>query len=482
MKRTQLMMLAVLALISTLSTVAAAASIGSLAAAIDDLMSNYAALGSFSGAILVADRDGIVIEKAYGLANREWDIPNTTDTRFRIGSLSKQFTAALVMILCEEGRLSLDAKLGDVLPWYRQDTGQAVTIRQLLNHTSGLDQSGVMRMIMEAPTKRISLREEVLDYCSADFEWQPGSRFGYNNAGYLILSAVVEEVGGKSWQEIFAEKILEPVGMRNTALGDSRLILPQRADGYDRTAEGLRKPPFVDPLLASGAGGVISTVGDLYLWDKALYTDAILSSEAREQMFTPGPGPYGFGWYVIDLPVGPGGAERKVIGHPGQGDGFHSMLWRIPEDHATVILINNLGMTDLDSMAEGILGILHGTPARISVGEVLRDAIDTKGTVAARQIYFRLKEGDSGLYDFGVDALDRLGYLLLRRGSEDEAVAVFELNAEMFPESANAFDSLGEAYEQIGELERAVEYYREALRIEPGFGHAEERLKVLVEE
>jgi CubicO group peptidase (beta-lactamase class C family) len=117
MKRTHLTMLAVLALISALSTVAAGASVGSRAAAIDDLMSKYAALGSFSGAILVADRDGIVIKKAYGLANREWDIPNTTDTRFRIGSLSKQFTAALVMILCEEGRLSLDAKLGDVLPW-----------------------------------------------------------------------------------------------------------------------------------------------------------------------------------------------------------------------------------------------------------------------------------------------------------------------------------------------------------------------------
>ena len=120
------------------------------AAAIDELMSEYAAVDAFSGAILVADENGVVVQKAYGLAVREWDIANTVDTRFRIGSLSKQFTAALILRLAQQGQLDLDATLTSVLPWYRADTGSKVTVRHLLHHTSGIDRSGVMRMITES--------------------------------------------------------------------------------------------------------------------------------------------------------------------------------------------------------------------------------------------------------------------------------------------------------------------------------------------
>lgn len=473
----------ILTLISCLTWGAGAATTRTeVARGIESLMDEYARLGAFSGAMLVADRDGIILEKAYGLANREWDIPNAVDTRFRVGSLSKQFTAALVMRLVDEGRLDLDARLADVLAWYRKDTGEEVTIRQLLNHTSGIDRSGVMKLIGEHGRTGMPLREEVTTYCSGDLEWEPGTRFGYNNGAYLILGAVIEEVYGAPYADVLREVVLDPVEMADTGMDDSRRILARRADGYDRSADGLRKPEFVEATLAGCAGGVYSTVGDLYRWDRALSTDQVLSAAAREQMFTPGMGRYGFGWFIVDVPVGPAGEPRTVIRHPGEGDGFHSVLWRIPTDGVAVVMISNLGRMDADGMAASILDVVYGRTPKVGIAAVLRDAIDTAGVEAARATYFRLRDEASERYDFAEDQLNGLGYGLLRRGSLEEAKAVFALNAEVFPESANAQDSLAEAFEASGDIEAAVAHYRKALEIDPEFEHAAERLSELGDE
>jgi CubicO group peptidase (beta-lactamase class C family) len=129
-------------------------------------------------------------------------------------------------------------------------------------------------------------------------------------------------------------------------------------------------PKFIHAALASSAGGVYSTVGDLYLWDRALASDRILSAESRQLLFTPGLGDHGMGWFVMSMPVGPEHAKRTVIRHPGQGDGFQSIFWRIPEDGITIILINNVGKPSLSSIAESILNVLHGRPsaAKLAVG------------------------------------------------------------------------------------------------------------------
>jgi len=446
---------------------------------IDSLMDEYARIGEFSGTMVVADREGVIIEKAYGLANREWDIPNSMDTRFRIGSLTKQFTAALVMHLVDDGRLDLDAKLSDVLDWYRKDTGEQVTIRQLLNHTSGIDRSGVPRMIEECGRTGAPLKEAVIEYCSGDLEWAPGTQFAYNNGGYLILGAVVEEVYGAPYADVLRDIITGPVGLSDTGMDDSRRVMAKRADGYDRGPEGLMKPEYVEATLAGPAGGAYSTADDLYRWDRSLYTDAVLSDEAREQMFAPGVGPYGFGWFVVDMPVGPDGESRRVIRHPGQGDGFYSLVWRIPDDEVCVALINNLGMTDVGGIAQGVLDVVYGDAPKIGMSAVMRNAIDTQGIGEAREMYFRLRDAEPDRYDFSEEQLNELGYGLLRRGSVPEAVATLALNAEVFPESANAQDSLGEALEHAGDVDGAVKAYRRALTLDPEFEHAAERLAEL---
>lgn len=354
-----------LALILMAAACVTAAAEGAPAApdAIDALVSARVEAGEFSGAVLVADSGGVLFRKAYGPAVREWEIPNTPETRFRVGSLTKPMTATAVLRLVEQGRLSLDDTLVEVLPWYRSDTGARVTIGQLLRHTSGIDRSGVKRMFAEAPTARITLREEIEAYCSGDLEWEPGTEFGYNNAGYLILSAVIEEITGMPYAEALAELLLEPAGMADTGICGHRVIVPRMARGYEREDGVVVHPDYIEADLASGAGGAYSTVDDLYRWDRALYTDRLLQQSARDLMFTPGVGPYGCGWFVLDMPVGPGGENRTVVRHPGQGDGFWSILWRIPDDEVLVVLINNLGRADLGSLAVEILAVVYGASA-----------------------------------------------------------------------------------------------------------------------
>jgi CubicO group peptidase (beta-lactamase class C family) len=314
--------------------------------------------GQFNGAFLVADGEGVLAEAAFGFANEEWQIPNTPDTRYRIGSLTKQFTAALVMNLVDEGRLSLDTPLTSVLPWYRADTGAQVTIRQLLNHSSGIDRRTVVQLIKEHGRTPMPLADEVREYCSGDLEWAPGEDFGYNNCGYLILGAVIEEVCRKPYADVLQEVLLDSVGLRDTGLDDGSRVIERYASGYDLTDEGLRRPQFIHAALAASAGGVWSTVRDLYLWDRALYGDTVLSEAAREEMFTPGLGGAGFGWFIEEVKAG--NEPRTMIHHPGQGDGFWSAMYRFPQDRAVIILINNHGRTDLNAMVDGILEVMYG--------------------------------------------------------------------------------------------------------------------------
>ncbi len=449
------------------------------AARIDELIAAYHDLDAFNGMVLVADGEGIILEKGYGDAEVEWGIPNAPDVRYRVGSITKQFTAAAVMRLVDEGRLSLDATLSSVLPWYRADTGSLVTIEELLNHTSGIDRAGVARMIDAEGYRPMPLRDEVLEFCSGDLEWEPGTRFAYNNAGYLILGAVIEEITGATYAEALGDLILDPAGLTDTGVDRSDLVLPRRAGGYDRTPDGLRRAVFVEPALAASAGGVYSTAGDLYLWDRALYTDAVLSEDARARMFTPGRGGYGFGWWILQVPFGPEGAVRTLIRHPGEGDGFNSIFWRVPEDRFCVILINNFGRADLPAIGEGVVDILYGRDAKISITAVMRQALDRGDVADAIGLYRDLKENQSDRYSFGEDEMNRFGYALLRRGRSEAALEVLALNTEAYPGSANAFDSLAEAHAAVGDTTRAIELYRRALEIDPEFENAAVQIEKL---
>ncbi|HEX8737563.1 MAG TPA: serine hydrolase [Pyrinomonadaceae bacterium] len=439
---------------------------------IDALVKQYYDYGQFNGSILVAENGKIIYKKGFGMANMEWNIPNSADTKFRIASVTKQFTAALVLQLVQEGKIKLDAHITDYLPDYRKDTGGKVTIHQLLNHTSGIpDYSDRPNFSTEISRTRYGVADFVKKFVSDDLGFEPGSKYSYSNGGYSILGAIIEKVTGKTYETVLQERILKPLGMTNSGYAHNSSLLEKQASSYVKTPAGYVNAPYIDMSIPYAAGSMYSTVEDLYKWDQALYEDKILSAESKRLMFTPGLGNYGYGIRITDQPLGKSDRKTKVIWHGGAGvNGFASLISRAVEKRQTVIILDNAGNArKLPKITNSILGILNGQPydaPQKSIAETLYKTATEKDVASAVAEYRKLKAENSPTYDFSETELNTLGYQLLNLKRTKDAIEIFKLNAEMFPTSSNVYDTLGEAYLADNQKDLALANYRKAVELD----------------
>ena len=455
-----------------------------VASDIDAHLTRYHDAGLFNGAALVASGRKVVFKKGYGYADFEWRIPNTPDTKFRLGSITKQFTATLILQLIGEGKLSLETKLSDALPYYRKDTGARITIHQLLNHTSGIPSyTGRPDFMRDVARDPYGVREFVEKFCSGDLEFEPGSRYAYNNSGYFLLGAIVEHLTGKSYEKVLAERVLVPLGMRATGYDRSAPILEKRARGYSRGPAGVTNADYLDMSLPYAAGSLYSTVEDLFIWDQALYGDAVLPAATKATMFTPGLQNYGYGWTITRPRIGVDHVERLAIGHGGGINGFNTLIQRIPDDGHLVVLLNNTGGTNLNAMFQGVADILYGrTPPapRRPIAPVLYQTIADRGIDAAVENYRTVQATRAAEFDLTAPQLDGLGRALVAEGRSAEAIRIFTLNVETYPKEARAYLGLAEGHAAAGDTASAVKALAKALEIDPGNRAAVERLNQLV--
>jgi len=440
---------------------------------IDALVKQYHDYGQFNGSILVAENGKVIYKKGFGMANMEWNIPNQPDTKFRIASVTKQFTAALVLQLVEEGKIKLDGKISDYLTDYRKDTGDKVTIHQLLNHTSGIpDYSARPNFSAEISRTSYAVADFVKKFASDDPEFEPGSKYRYSNGGYSILGAIIEKVTGKTYDTVLQERILKPLGMTNSGYARNSSLLEKHSSSYVKTPTGYINAPYIDMSIPYAAGSMYSTVEDLFKWDQALYEDKILSAESKRLMFTPGLGDYGYGIRISDQPMGKSDRKTKIIWHGGAGiNGFASLISRAVEKRQTVIILDNgSNALNLPKITNSILGILNGqsydAPKR-SVAETLYKIAVGKNVASAVAEYRKLKAENSMTFDFSETELHTLGYQLLGIKRTKDAIEIFRLNAEMFPKSSNAYDALGEAYLADGQKDLALANYKKAVELDP---------------
>ncbi len=439
---------------------------------IDDVMSLASKYQTFNGAVLVAENGKVIYKKGFGLANMEWNIPNTPDTRFRLGSITKQFTATLILQLVEQGKIKLDGKLSDYLPDYRKDTGEKVTIHQLLNHTSGIPSyTGLPGFIRDVSRNPYTVAEFVKKYASNDLEFEPGSKFSYNNSGYFLLGAIIEKVTGHPYEQVIKEKIFDPLGMKNSGYDHWATILEKRASGYVKTREGYANAPYLDMSLPYAAGSLYSTVEDLYLWDQALYTDRLLTAESKALMYKPNLQDYAYGWVISKTKLGSSAESVNTIGHNGGINGFNTLLLRYPDQHNLIVLLDNTSQGgSLDGLATELTSILYGQPyslPRMPLAETLLNTIQDKGIEAGVAQYRELKTKQANVYDFSEPQLNQLGYQLLRTNKTKEAIEIFKLNVEAYPQSANVYDSLGEGFMVAGNNEQAILNYKKSLELNP---------------
>jgi CubicO group peptidase (beta-lactamase class C family) len=407
----------------------------------------------------------------------EWAIPNQPDTKFRIGSVTKQFTAALILQLVGEGKIKLDGKISDYLTDYRKDTGEKVTIHQLLNHTSGIPSyTSRPDFFPEMSRNPYRVADFVKKFASGDLEFEPGSKFSYNNSGYSLLGAIIEKVTGQSYETVLTERILKPLGMTNTGYDHSATLIQKRASGYQKTRDGFVNAPYLDMSIPYAAGSIYSTVEDLYKWDQALYEDRILSAASKNLMFTPGLGNYGYGMNISEQPIGKTDQKTRIIGHGGGINGFNSLLTRAVDKRQTVIILDNVGFgTYHQKITSSIIGLLNGQPAespKRSIAESLYKIAGEKNVAAAIAEYRKLKAENSPTFDFSETELNTLGYQFVGLKRLKDAIEIFKLNVEMFPTSANPYDSLGEAYLADNQKDLALVNYKKAAELDPANANA----------
>ena len=251
----------------------------------------------FSGAVLVA-RDGVpLISKGYGWANAEWEIPNTPTTKFRLGSITKQFTAALVLRLQEQRKLSVQ----DPICTYVKpcpELWKPVTIHHLLTHTSGIPSYTGLPDYQKTMMVPRTIDQMVAVFRDLPLEFAPGEKFKYNNSGYFLLGVIIEKVTEKIYEDALRDEIFTPLGLNDTGYDWSEPLLRHRAAGYTRRGNEIVNAKFLDMQQPYAAGSLYSTVEDLLKWDQALYTDRVLPAAARTAMFTPFKDNYAYGWAI----------------------------------------------------------------------------------------------------------------------------------------------------------------------------------------
>lgn len=324
-------------------------------ARLQTIVKAYTPGNSFMGAILVADGDRILLNQGFGMASLEWNIPNDPETKFRVCSLTKQFTAALVLLLEQDGKLHIDDPVGRYLPdapggW------EKITVRELLDQTSGIPDLvgdkdfGSWSMSEHTPAEVFALLQ------NRPLEFEPGTKFEYSNSNYSVLGMVIEKVSGEKYGTLLRRRILEPLGMKDTGLDTDELILAKRAAGYGQGKDGLVAARTMSMSVPWSAGSIYSTTEDLLRWERGLFGGKILNDASLKEMTTAGNGNYGFGVEVRDVD------GLKVVEHGGGIQGFSAELIDVPQRNVTVIVLSNVYSSTPGAMGEQLSDVVLGKP------------------------------------------------------------------------------------------------------------------------
>jgi len=318
----------------------------------DEYIGAYLKMGKFSGSVLIAKDGDILLKKGYGMANYEHDVPNTPKTKFRLGSITKQFTSIAIMQLQEKGLLNVNDPIKKYIPDYPD--GEKITIRHLLTHTSGIPSFTSFPNYRETMMLLSPVEMTIERFKDKSLEFMPGEKYKYSNSGYILLGYIVEKVSKKSYEEYLKENIFHPLNMTNTGYDHHSPILKHRASGYSLNGDGFINAPYIDMSIPHGAGALYSTVEDLYIWDKALYTEKLVSKSSLDKIFTPYRENYGYGWQITES------FNRKHISHGGGINGFRTYISRYVDDDVCIIVLSNFEHSPTQKISKDLSAIVFG--------------------------------------------------------------------------------------------------------------------------
>lgn len=446
------------------------------------VMKAYHDYNMFEGTVLVAENGEVVYKGAFGLANREWNIPNTTSTKFMLGSVSKPLTATLALIQVQKGLISLDSTIDSYLPEFTNKPAAKVTIRQLLAHTSGMPNYDVISDFFPRLSRQKYTREEYVKvYIDLPLAFKPGTQYAYSSWGYFTLGYIMERMTGKSYGDLMAQDIFEKAGMSNSGSYYHTQIVANRATGYDYSFGGFTSADFRDQTNTMGTGDLYSTVEDLFKFHLALSNNTLLNKELTEQMFTPGMAParYGFGWFNQSFKYTAADSVASNF-HLGMTEGFISFIRRIPATNSMVVILCNSSPTDFFGITSNLLKILYNIPVRVKqpVHKRVETLIGAVGAGKAVDAY-KIMKLDTARYYIDWISMNFLAQQLYDLKRYEEARIISENNADEFPNRDLVMVTMGNIYLALNRKPDAIRFYKRALEITPTYEEAKNRLKEL---
>jgi CubicO group peptidase (beta-lactamase class C family) len=425
---------------------------------VDAYMYNAVKFDHFSGCILLSRSGDPFYIRSFGQANKELDVPNRPETKFLIGSVSKQFTAAAIMKLQEMGYLSTNHTIDkylDKCPQHWKD----ITIKQLLNHTSGIVNFTTLEEVTGKFLMVEHTHEEVLQiFRERPLESNPGEIFNYNNSGYYLLGMIIEKVSGVSYNEYIMNNLFKPLGMNNTGFdAQGKLIINRASSYYQRDDMKFYNSPYTNMENLFSIGGAYSTVSDLLIWQKSFTTNRILNTISIQEMLTPGKGNYGYSWVVGKI-----GTINRYY-HDGGISSFSTSLQWLPDQNLTVIVISNTGEDGGIRVAYDIVGKIGESPA--TVRGIQSDLM----TLPADKVIDIINQAKQKFprFDISENKVEEIGNFLLSTKKKKQALEVFKVNVSLYPLSANAHYRVGLAYEENKYIDLAIQSFKTCIGLDP---------------
>jgi CubicO group peptidase (beta-lactamase class C family) len=312
---------------------------------LEGLLDMYSKDLNFGGTVLIVDNGETLIKKGYGTADYDKNIKNDSDTVFRLGSVTKQFTAMCILMLEERGLLKTTDSLDKYIPDY--PNGNKITIHNLLTQTSGLAEYINAANILTAD-HYFSPMDIISSVKYSPLGFEPSSKYQYCNTNYILLGYIVEKVSGKKYEDFLKDNILTPLNMKNTDY-DHNETSPDKAVGYVYGDGNLKEAAYIDMSFAYSAGALQSTVGDLYKWDQALYTEKLIKKESLAKMFKPNIDNYAYGWFM---------RSPEIMWHGGNINGFSTIIYRDTRVKRVIIILANRDQYNVGNMVNDILAVM----------------------------------------------------------------------------------------------------------------------------
>lgn len=435
--------------------------------AIDAYVQLYLDLDIFSGVVLLAEHGKPVYHKAFGLANRATNTPNTLNTKFDIGSMNKTFTHVVILQLLEEGKLKLSDKLGQYLSGFPAEAANKISINDLLHHRSGYGDY-MTPGFFDLPVSQKNIAGLVERIKGQELMFEPGTEQEYSNSGFILLGAIIEKITGESYFKNVKDRIVTPLGLKETDLENKNQV-PERAIGYYKTMTGEIEDNTGFKELPNPDGGFLSTTTDIMTFYREYhYGNKLLKQETKmqDEMYA-----------MFQEHATTGGA----IPHAGGFNGANTVNYEILRDDITLVVFANMDEPVAEQLGAGILAIIRGKEAKSPSLPATQNVYQAYKQHGIHYVEENFKNLIANFHPTDPKdlILNNIGYQFLEQNSVDEAIKFFELNCNLFPDVGNVWDSLGEAYLKKGDKVKALKYYKKALSIDPGIPSARQAVEVL---